>query len=558
MRRALIAIVLLLLACNRLTPAPTQPPTAAPTVTPSATAAPTLLPTATPAPDLYIAPGDVLVHPDGGIYEGDLVSVEVFAHDGAQVGLSHFQITLYHGDPAAGIEIATAPAAVAGLGGRLQATFLWAWDTTGLEGEHTLTAVLDPRHQIERGNENRANDSLAFTIMVLPRPAHPPARWLTTESECCVFNYLSGTAAERDIEQVKDIADNAVRSVEESLERTRQNKIVFNLINRLLGHGGFASEVVTLSYLDRDYAGGGLDNVFRHEAAHVLIRQTGNTGNMRPSIIEEGLATYIAGGHFKPEPLTARMVGVLALNRYIPLQPLADDFYRSQHEIGYLQGAALIEYLVDTYGWDQFEQMLGAFQSSNSPAATLDAGLRFAYGKSLAQIEFEWLAYLQLHSADPRWVNDIADTVAFYDTVRRYQQAYDPSAYFLTAWTPDIQRAVRDNITADYLRHPATAQNIALETMLVAADVALDTGDHDSTVRLLDAVNRVLDADGNFAADPLANDYLTIAQIAILDGLTPQGIAISADTAQVTAFRWPQIDLIDVRYMKINGVWKAN
>ncbi len=575
MRRLLTLLILvaaLALACNTLVPVaitatpvplPTATPyptaTALPTATPRPTVSPTLAAPATPT-DLYISPGDVLIHPEPVLYSGDVVSFEVFAHDGGHKGLSGFPVAVYLGDPEAGKELSQVRAGAYGLGGRLEATFTWVWDTSGLVGTQTLRVVLDPTDEIQIGDENTANNVLTVPVTLLPRADEPPveqsAHWLTSESVCCVFRYISGTAAERDIVSIEAAADKAITYVEARMGRELSSKLTFNLINRLLGHGGFATDTVTISYLDRDYAGGGLENVFRHESAHVLDRQMGGA---RPAVITEELATYVAGGHFKNEPFAPRAAGLLAQKRYIPLRQLADDFYNSQHETGYLEGAAFITYLVDTFGWDRFATLLGAFQPAPKDSAMLDAGLRLTYNKSLDELEADWLAYLRALPPDARWQTDIADTIDYYDTVRRYQQADDPSAYFLTAWIPDIEQAVRRDITADYSRHPAAPENIALETLLVRAGRAINEGDHATTRRCLEAVNAVLEAHGDFAADPLAYDYLLLTRLALDSGYEPQRIALDGDSAVVTATRLDgSTALTELKLTRTNGVWQMN
>lgn len=575
MRRLLTLLILaaaLALACNTLVPVaitetpvplPTATPyptaTALPTATPRPTVAPTLAAPATPT-DLYISPGDVLIHPEPVLYSGDVVSFEVFAHDGGHKGLSGFPVAVYLGDPAAGKELSQVRAGAYGLGGRLEATFTWVWDTTGLVGAQTLTVVLDPTDEIQIGDEDTANNVLTVPVTLLPRADEPPveqsAHWLTSESACCVFRYISGTAAERDIVSIEAAADKAITYVEAGMGRELSSKLTFNLINRLLGHGGFAADTVTISYLDRDYAGGGLENVFRHESTHVLDRQMGGA---RPSVITEGLATYVAGGHFKNEPFAPRAAGLLAQKHYIPLRQLADDFYNSQHETGYLEGAAFIMYLVDTFGWDRFVTLLGAFQPAPKDSAMLDAGLRLTYNKSLDELEADWLVYLRALPPDARWQTDIADTIDYYDTVRRYQQADDPSAYFLTAWIPDIEQAVRRDITADYSRHPAAPENIALETLLGRAGRAINEGDHATARRCLEAVNAVLEAHGDFAADPLAHDYLLLTRLALESGYEPQRIALDGDSAVVTATRLDgSTALTELKLTRTNGIWRLN
>jgi hypothetical protein len=567
-RLALGLLVAVTLACNALVPrAPTPSPfpTLAPSPTPNPpTAIPTVAPTETAAPapishsDLYIDSGDVLIHPDPALYAGDKVSFEIFAHDGADLGLSSFPVALYLGEPIPENRIAVETAYPYGLGERLQATFEWEWTAT--VGQHTLTAVLDPDSQLRVGDEDKSNNSLSFVVTVLPRSAlsavEREAEWVTATSECCIFHYITGSPAERDIELIKSTADAALSYVEQGLGRKMPAKMEFNLINRLLGHGGFTSETVTITYIDRDYAGGGLENVFRHEATHILNRQFGSN---RPSLIEEGTATYIAGGHFKLEPFEPRMVGLLALGNYIPLQQLADNFYESQHETGYLEGAAFIDYLVKTYGWDKFTTLMGAFQRADTQSATLDGALRLVYEKTLAEIEQEWLTYLRAQPVDERWRDDVALTVAYYDTVRRYQQADDPSAYFLTAWIPDIEHAVQNDIVADYNRHPDQPSNIALETMLVEVDRALEAADFETVRSTLAAVNAVLDAQGDFAASALATTYLNITRATLEAGYEPRQIRLGGQDATVTASRLETpAALIDLNLVNVNGLWEMN
>ena len=81
------------------------------------------------------------------------------------------------------------------------------------------------------------------------------------------------------------------------------------LIPRLLGHGGFTGREIVLSYLDRNYVGGNLAVIFHHELVHYLDVRSG--GDLKPSMLVEGLAVYLSGGHYKPEPLMPRLAALL-------------------------------------------------------------------------------------------------------------------------------------------------------------------------------------------------------------------------------------------------------
>jgi hypothetical protein len=83
------------------------------------------------------------------------------------------------------------------------------------------------------------------------------------------------------------------------------------LIPRLLGHGGFASHEISVSYLDRNYGGSRFDLVLHHEMIHILDARLG--GDLRPTMLVEGLAVYLTGGHFKPEPILSRAAALLKL-----------------------------------------------------------------------------------------------------------------------------------------------------------------------------------------------------------------------------------------------------
>lgn len=543
------------LACATLAPAA---PPASPTTAPAPTEAPpptsTLAPTPSPdtaSDDLRIGPGDLTLHPDPALYSGDRVSFEVFAQSSDTVELKEVAVAIY-------LDSSTEPLAQGqfgqfGIGARTQATFTWAWNTTGLEGAHTLRAVLDPEDQIRVGDEDPHNNTLVVPVTIHPAGALPPpepgARWAQAGSDCCIFNYVTSTAAERDLPEIMAAAERGVTRAEQTMGVELTRPITFNMISRLLGHGGFASGEITVSYLDRDYAGGGLDNVFTHEAAHVLDGAT-NDG-FRPSLLVEGLAVYVAGGHFKDEALDLRAAALLATGRMVPLAELTDSFYPSQHEIGYLEGGAFIQYLVHTYGWDRFNAFYHDIpnpQGDEPQSQVLDTALAAHFERGLSEMEADWHAALRALPVLDEQVSDLLQTVSYYDTARRYQQLIDPSAYFLQAWIPDLPTARRDGIVADYVRHPNAPENVALETMMVAADRALKAGEYAETGRLLAEVNAVLDGvvaerPDPFAESELASKYLAIVHAVEASGYEAQRIDLAGDTARVSAIgQWPQLN----------------
>ena len=212
-----------------------------------------------------------------------------------------------------------------GIGQRLEASFEWAWRTTGLEGAHTIQIVVDPDDKIKIGDEDSTNNTASVTVNIQPRSDLPfnelDAKWIRTESECCIFNYIANSPAARDIELIKSQTSDSVAFVEARLGRKRSAKLVLNFIDRVLGHGGFAGDTITITYMDRDYPAGSFANVVRHEAAHILARPLGKE---RPSSSKK--VCHLHHGWSLQARAVSPRGGLVALDRYIPLAQLADNF----------------------------------------------------------------------------------------------------------------------------------------------------------------------------------------------------------------------------------------
>jgi hypothetical protein len=515
----------------------------------------------------------VRIHPDGPVFVGDRLSFEVIAPDPgpaqgsdapADAPPENARITL-QSDPV--LSLGESPFALYGIGSRQQATFYWPWDTAGLQpGEYSLEFSILPE-----------GPSWIETVSLLPAeqlpPPQPDASWQTATVECCVINYISGTAAGRDLEALLAMADEQYRRVSGHMGQSLDEPAQLTFIPRVLGHGGFAGQEISVSYLDRNYAGRGTDIVVHHELVHLL--DSHRTTGYRPSMLVEGLAVYLSGGHFKPEPLLPRAAallparpgcspasttgglpsdgsGVCSLDWYIPLAPLADDFYHAQHEIGYLQAGALVAYMIQTWGWEAFDDFYTHIESPQpagegsqeqpwTQSQVIDAALQEHLGVTLLDLEAGFRQALEQVPLTGELVQDVRLSVAYYDAMRRYQLALDPSAHFLAAWLPDAGQMRSQDIVADFLRHPAALENIALEAMLVEADAALraSTPDYPRAEGLLLSVNQVLDAIDSgataFQVSPLAADYLAVARAASQAGYQAQRISLDDNTARVVA-----------------------
>jgi hypothetical protein len=469
-----------------------------------------------------------------------------------------------------------------GIGARKQATFQWMWDTAGsTAGDYPITFSVQPD-----GPTWRETVSLSPHGQV--PPPEPYARWASTESDCCLVNYIKHTTTERDLSALLDMLDKQAEITILQFGTNLSEAVTVTFLPRVLGHGGFASQGISVSYLDRNYTGGDTATIIHHEMVHVLDSRLG--GELRPTMLVEGLAVYLSGGHFKPEALMPRAAALLppeagcvpwtsssarvaptgemegcGLDLYVDFASLVDNFYLEQHEAGYMEAGALIEYMVETWGWDAFSEFYRDIQAQPEPSEgfkskngvqyrAMNAALVAHFGITLEQLEKQFILALSQEKLTPEQSEDVRLTVLFYNSIRRYQQLLDPSAYFLTAWIPDAEQMQKRGIVADYLRRPAKLENLALESMFVTANSYLLKGQYERIASTLEAANVVMDSypdDGNlaFAADPIAADYFKLVEAVSAEGYKPEGIQIEGEIAQVWASKdgWTLTEFLYLR-----------
>lgn len=494
-------------------PSPTPPPTAEPTVSPPL-----------PDDDLALSAENIFLYPTPRLHVGDRVTFQL--HPRIPPGLDPEYIAvriLIDGDKLLDGSLGR----LRNLAGEPLGVFPWVWLVGDRPRTATVTVWLDPDDQLQAGDENPHNNRIDLEVEIAPRPvSQDQQHWETVRTAWANLHVVSGTAAARDRDALAVQVDVAVQRAAAALGVTPNRPIDFYLVDRVIGHGGYASSSIVITYTDRNYAGGALAEALVHEAVHVLERQFVNGASF--AFLTEGLAVWAAGGHYKPEKLDQRAAGLLLdTNRYLPLPALIDNFYPSQHEIGYLQAGAFIGYLVNTYGWARVQTFYANLSNSNrlSPSQALDQNLSYHFGKTLAQLEQDWHAYLRAQPRTAEEAQDLLLTVEYYETVRRYQQLFDPSAHFMTGWLPTPEALLSYNLTADLTRRPDELRNRVLEIMLGAADQALRRRDYGGVRALLSSINRSLDAGGQFA-DPLAERYDKLVQTAEDLGFLAEQIAI--------------------------------
>jgi hypothetical protein len=485
-KRALLVAAVILIACQAvgsLAPLPTLTTRPSPTAIP-VTSQPTLAltPTTTPTevPEVEYS---VRLHPDGPLYIGDRISIEVISPEAGEPDEKKVQIQV--GGEAAN-DLGSSGFEEHGIGGRLQATFDWVWDTSDLEaGDYQIEFSVQPDGPMWTETVN------LLPAVKVPSP-EPVARWETFTLDCCVVNYISGTDFAQEAPDLQALIQEQAEMAEMRMGGEFDQRIPITILPRVLGHGGFASSEIYVSYLEDNYAGNDLSQVLHHEMIHILDRQLG--GELRPSLLVEGLAVHLSDGHFKKEPLLPRAAVLLDLGWYLPLTELANSFYTSQHEIGYLEGGALVEFMVNQYGWQAFNDFYRDIKphSSGDQSMAINRALFDHFGLTLRELESKFKSELYRRHINPDMYTDVILTVNYYEAVRRYQRLLDPSAYFLTAWLPDGGEMRERGIVADYLRRPSTQQNLVIEDLLVEVDLQLRAGNYREAEKALKQVEREL------------------------------------------------------------------
>jgi hypothetical protein len=426
----------------------------------------------------------------------------------------------------------------------------WVWDTTGLSGLQEVRIVLDPDGRVVDNSISLEERSVTLTIAALPALTAPRQNWVTVATDCCNVHAIERTAAHRDIEYLAEQTEIAFAEASASLQEPLRRVYDVYFIDRVIGQGGYAASSLVISYLDRNYAGLDLPTVLHHEAVHLIDRQFAPN---RIPFLAEGVAVWAAGGHYKPENVNRRAAALLRADLYIPLRQLADNFYPSQHEIGYLQAGSFMSYLTTTYGWTAARQFYAETTPNlaDSHSQALDITLQRHFNRSLDEMEADWLAFLRDQRRDSNALADLETTIAYYETLRAYQSAYDSSAYFLTAWLPLPEEARERNITADFSRRPVAEINLTLETMLISAHRAMREGDYRRAQGILSSVNRVIESGGQFR-DPLSQSYRQIVQAVTAVGYQPQTVDLQGNEAVVTAVR-PPSRILQTINLTMNG-----
>ena len=482
----------------------------------------------TPTPSYPWSAGEVRVFPGPEHYVGDRLTVELVAYNLDELA-QPLDVPLYLNDDLLSSEpfIARSPLRSDAL------VYRWVLNTNRLTpGQYRLTAYLPDTPQ---GDQQK----IRIYINLLPRDERPEqevdAAWIQRNTpSCCLLNLITNTAADRDLGYLTNAAEDAVAHIEGVLGRPVEDRPVpITIIDNVWGNGGYLLDEIVITYIDRDYVASDTPVLLRHEIAHWAMRSYAT--DYTPALLSEGVAVYLAGGHYKPEDIPARAAALAESGSDLPLVDLADTFWSVQHEAAYMEAAGFVTFLIETYGMDRFLDFYGASGSGSAPSAWLADALDSTYGVSLQGTERAYRIWLSDQPVTDAVREDVRLSMALMDTVRRYQDLYAEYQESL----PDSADAIEAGRTAEFIREPHSIYNVTLETMLLAAQHALNTGDTARAAALIDAVSATL-SDSDFSRDLVA-DYLDIAEAVASRGMEAQEITINGDTATIVAADPPPV-----------------
>ena len=470
---------------------------------------------------------DVHAYPGPAHYEGDQLVFEVNLDEYVEAGEAPVSLQVDDQNP---IEV---------TGEWRGSTLIFSFDTSGLAGEHELTiSAKKPGVSV---NE-------IYLLELLPASQRPEqenvAAWRNEEIECCVLHYITNTAAARDLAWISEVVQEAADEFDQFPDVEFTEKIDIFFIDRMWYNGAFggAGELLAV-YTDRYYGPAqgedGLKTLVRHELGHALF-QIFSYG--------EGLSVFLAGGHYKPEPIPERAAALVELGYLGRSSGLTIGY---QHEILYLYQAAIVSYMVETYGWDRMWAFVDA--DSQLPQASpeeRDQVFRDTFGVSKDEFEQNFYDWVVSHEAAEQEI-DLKLTIELQDLRREYQERFTPEPMFLLGYSEDS--FMKPEYLLANIREANSPANIATELLIADAQQAIIEGQYEKAQRLVGALMSIL-ASGRLDHH-IAREYGSIVYVLAEQGYEIVSLDLDGDIAEaVVTQNPPQLETVTLQ--KVNGVWE--
>jgi hypothetical protein len=143
--------------------------------------------------------------------------------------------------------------------------------------------------------------------------------------------------------------------------------------------------------------------ILTHELCHLLLHENIEDGRL-PRWLDEGVCQWVSGS--LGEILSGASVNRIDLDvagRAIPLAELAVDLPGDDREmvLAYAVSRGFVEYLVDRFGVDGLQRLLGRLKEGDG----LEEAMTLSLGSSLADLEAGWLQTLRSGGAWLSWAS---------------------------------------------------------------------------------------------------------------------------------------------------------
>lgn len=204
-------------------------------------------------------------------------------------------------------------------------------------------------------------------------------------------------------EKVESIKDEILTAYDEIQNSIHTTYVPSERISVYLNEGnqvstGFASKIELYGIEEDQYP-------LVHEMTHSLLGYGNNFDTNSGYITQEGFASYMEEKSGKQNSNSHKLLKYfIDVNKFIPISRLidsneTDSYFRPDFTnqkgatlmwISYAHSASFTKYLVDTYGFEKFEQIYNE--------RDLAKKIEEVYGKSISEMEKDWVVFINNQS----------------------------------------------------------------------------------------------------------------------------------------------------------------